>query len=100
VNGLVKNEVITDKKGSQFSVSFKDVIWRVETTPANASIVNAFNLTDPGFEGYPTGSEIFSFRLATGSPAINKGSPSAVVIDLDGSPRPVGLPDLGAYEKQ
>ncbi len=99
-NGLVKNEVISDKKGTAFSLSFQDVLWRVETPPANSTIVNATNSTDPGFEGYLTGTDIFSFRLQPGSPALNKGSASSVLIDLDGAPRPIGLPDLGAYESQ
>ena len=99
-NGLVKNEVIASRKGTQFSLSFQDVLWRVETPPAPATIVNAINTTDPGFEGIPLAGGPFNFRLAPGSPAINKGSANPLTIDLDGLPRPVGQPDLGAYEKQ
>lgn len=99
-NGLVKNEVITSKRGNQFSVLFRDVIWRVETNPTNSSIVNAMNLSDPGFIGFPPVEGPFNFRLAPGSPALNTGSASLLLIDLDGNLRPVGLPDLGAYERQ
>lgn len=40
----------------------------------------------------------YSFRLKAGSPAINKGTNAGVLTDLDGKPRPVGLPDLGCFE--
>lgn len=99
-NGLVKNEVVTSKRGSSFNLSFTDVLWRVEVPPANATIVNAINTGDPGFIGYPPTDGPFNFRLAIGSAAINAGSVTPIIIDLDGNPRPVGLPDLGAYEKQ
>jgi hypothetical protein len=39
------------------------------------------------------------YRLAVASPALDKGTTSNLpVADLVGSPRPVGAPDIGAYE--
>lgn len=39
-----------------------------------------------------------NFRLTYGSPAINAGTASAVLVDRDGQLRPLGLPDIGADE--
>jgi hypothetical protein len=99
-NGLVNDEVVLSKQaGAAFSVSFDQVLWRVQTTPANATIAGAIN-QNPAFDSVNTNQRIYSFRLKDGSPAINKGVNTGVSLDLDGNHRPVGLPDLGAYEKQ
>ena len=99
--GLVKDEVVVLKNGSTpFNVIFDNVLWRVQTVPPNATITGAINGQDPLFDSVNTARNEYSFRLKAGSPAINKGAPTAVNIDLDGAPRPVGQPDLGAYEKQ
>jgi hypothetical protein len=55
---------------------------------------------DPQFDSINTSKRFYDFRLKLTSPAINKGENFNVPLDLDGFPRPVGLPDLGAYEKQ
>lgn len=100
-NGLVKDEVVVLKQqNSGFHVSFDHVLWRVETDPANSSITAAINRQEPLFDSVNTGQKIYSFRLREGSPAIDRGVDAGVNIDLDGKPRPIGLPDLGAYEKQ
>ncbi|MBN1815459.1 MAG: right-handed parallel beta-helix repeat-containing protein [Anaerolineae bacterium] len=40
-----------------------------------------------------------TFRLASGSPAIDQGTDAGVKVDIDGDPRPIGaLPDIGADE--
>jgi hypothetical protein len=99
--GLVKDEVVVAKNGNTtFNVSFDNVLWKVENTPANSNLTQALNLP-PEFDTVNTSKRIFDFRLKETSPAINKGINTLVNIDLDGKPRPIGvLPDLGAYEKQ
>jgi hypothetical protein len=101
-NSFVDNEVIVDKTGTTpFSVRFDNVLWRVKTDPANAMITgNKINNQDPQFDSVNASKASYNFRLQDNSPARNKGGASGVNIDLDGAPRPVGLPDLGAYEKQ
>jgi hypothetical protein len=100
-NGLVTDEVVVLKQGSlPFSVVFDQVLWRVQANPANTSIAGAINNQNPLFDSVNTSQKIYSFRLKDNSPALNKGVNAGVSIDLDGKPRPVGLPDLGAYEKQ
>jgi hypothetical protein len=75
----------------------------VQTQPSSVTgvtVTGAINNIYPAFDSVNNASRFYNFRLKAGSPALNKGSFSAVTIDLDGMPRPVGLPDLGAYEKQ
>lgn len=99
-NGFVNDEVVTAKQGATaFNVNFDNVLWRVQTTPANASVNGAIT-SAPLFDSINTLERHFNFRLKEGSPAINAGSNAGVFIDLDGNARPVGAPDLGAYEKQ
>lgn len=101
-NGAAVNEVVTGKQGSgTFAINFTNCLWKVKDTPANLnSAVNIINNQDPVFDSINTSKRVFSFRLKANSPAINKGVNAGVNIDLDGNARPVGLPDLGAYEKQ
>ncbi|HYM93444.1 MAG TPA: choice-of-anchor Q domain-containing protein, partial [Chitinophagaceae bacterium] len=58
------------------------------------------NNMEPQFDSISTFKNYYNFRLKATSPAINKGVNTGVTNDLDGNPRPVGLPDLGCFEKQ
>jgi hypothetical protein len=100
-NGFVNNEVVVDAKGPAPSISFNKVLWRMQTTPTlnGVTISGAIN-QPPAFDSINTAQRFFNFRLKDASPAVNAGTNSGILVDLDGSPRPVGLPDLGAYEKQ
>ena len=100
-NGLVKDEVVTAKQGNTvFNVTFDKVLWRVQTTPANASVAqNGVIIGEPRFDSINTAQRYYNFRLKNDSPALNAGTSAGVTIDLDGKVRPVGAaPDLGAYE--
>lgn len=100
-NGLVEDEVLVLKQGNNFfNVSFDQVLWRMTNNPQNTIVTGAINNQDPVFDSINTAERIFSFRLKENSPAINKGVLTGLALDLDGAPRPVGLPDLGAYERQ
>ncbi len=100
------NEVIANKKGSaQFNVQFNNCLWRQKTIPANVTANFITNIQGEGkdttiFLGINREKRIFNFRLQDNSPAINKGVNTGTLFDLDGNPRALGLPDLGAYEKQ
>ena len=102
-NGTVDDEVVTAKNDNAlFDVSFDSNLWKVKTVPAGiAPLVNAINDQTPEFDSIDVNKGIYDFHLKkTLSPAIDKGVATAVTIDLDGNPRPVGLPDLGCYEMQ
>jgi hypothetical protein len=99
---LVEDEVVVSKIGTgPFNVIFDNVLWRVKTEPVNAVTVgNKINSLDPQFDSVNTLKGLYNFRLKSTSPAVNKGGNFSVSQDLDGALRPIGLPDLGAYEKQ
>jgi hypothetical protein len=100
-NGIVDDEAVVLRQGNTvFNVTFDQVLWRVKTNPANSAINGAINNQNPQFDSVNTSQKIYSFHLKEGSPAVNKGVNAGVAIDLDGNFRPIGLPDLGAYEKQ
>mgnify|MGYP003575852692 CR=1 FL=1 len=96
-NGLVKDEIVLQQNSaSPFSVTFNGVLWNNEVTGAIVS-GNSI-LQDPKFRSAEA--KLYDFRLGENSPAVNKGVPTVVTLDADGAPRPVSLPDLGAYEQQ
>ena len=93
--------MLVQKSGSgSFNVNFDYNLWKVETPPANSTITQAINNQTPLFDSINTSDNYYDFRLKTGSPALNKGVNAGILTDLDGKPRPVGLPDLGSFEKQ
>lgn len=101
--GTADNEVVAAKQGTgafNFTVSFTNCLWKVKTAPLNITVTNIINNQAPVFDSINTAKNYYSFRLKEGSPAINKGVNTGIVTDLDGKPRAMGLPDLGAYEKQ
>jgi hypothetical protein len=100
-NGIVTDEVLVQKAGSgTFNVNFDYNLWKVQTQPANSTITQAINNQTPLFDSINTSDNYYDFRLKTGSPALNKGVNAGIFTDLDGKNRPVGLPDLGCFEKQ
>jgi hypothetical protein len=96
---LVDEEVVVLKNGNTvFNVLFDHDLWKVQTTPTNSTITQVIQNQDPIFDSVNTNKNYYNFRLKMGSPAINTGINTGILIDLDGKPRPVGLPDLGCYE--
>lgn len=98
-NKLVENEVVVTK-GATDNVVFENVLWRVKTPPALTTANNIINDQYPLFDSVNVVRGYYNFRLQPGSPAVDAGAASALSTDLDGRPRPVGLPDLGCFENQ
>lgn len=99
-NGIVPSEVVASRQGAgAFNVLFEKVLWRIKNPPEECTVQDEVP-GDPAFERTNGGQTGFSFRLKLTSAAVNKGVATGVNIDLDGNPRPFGLPDLGAYERQ
>lgn len=100
-NGTVEDEVVVAKSGSTtFNVNFDYNLWKVQNIPGNITSNQIINSQEPLFDSINTSQRFYSFRLKENSPAREKATNAGITIDLDGKPRPVGLPDLGCYEKQ
>ncbi|HMH34720.1 MAG TPA: choice-of-anchor Q domain-containing protein, partial [Puia sp.] len=101
-NGTVDDEVLVFRQGdSAFQISFDHCLWKANKIPDAVDTSKIILNSDPLFEFVDNQQRIYNFHLKTGSPAIDAGTDSlGILIDLDGNPRPVGLADLGAYEKQ
>ena len=101
-NGVVPDEVVVLKSGTTvFNVNFDHNLWKVQNAPANVITNQVINNQDPEFDSVNTNTRFYNFRLKPTSIAINKGTMTPVVLDLDGKPRNVvGSPDLGAFENQ
>lgn len=100
--GAVDDEVVADKIGTNtFNVTLTNCLYNLKNS-LNPLITSTGGLLNqvPLFDSVNTGAQFYNFRLKTGSPAINSGVSAGVSIDLDGNPRPVGIPDRGCFEKQ
>ena len=83
-----------------FDVIFDSNLWKVKTEPAGI-LSNIINNQSPEFDSIDVSKRYYDFHLRNkNSPAFEKGLNVGIPIDLDGNPRPVGLPDLGCYERQ
>jgi hypothetical protein len=99
--GSVDDEVQLGQQGdSLFSAGFANCIWKTKNFPSTADTSQIILNQDPAFQLIDNVNLLYDFRLKAGSPAIDRGLNLGISIDLDGNPRPVNLPDLGAYEKQ
>jgi hypothetical protein len=100
-NGTVNDEVVASQQGNTvFSVNFSNCLWKVKINPAAVVFANIIANTDPLFDSVNNSRGYYDFHLKPGSPALDKGAITGITIDLDGNPRPIGLPDLGCYERQ
>jgi len=99
----VDNEVQVTRQGSgslAYHVGFSNCDWKVKSAPTDATVSNIIANTDPLFDSVNNFSRYYDLHLRAASPLIDKGISNALTVDLDGNPRPVGLPDLGCYEHQ
>jgi hypothetical protein len=100
--GTAEDEVLVDKQGATpFNFTLNKCIYKVKTilNPIITTVASLAN-TPPQFDSINTSRSIYNFRLKATSPAVNTGVVTSTNIDLDGKLRPIGLPDMGCYEKQ
>jgi len=100
-NGLVEDEVVVVKSGSDV-VNFDYNLWKVKNAPEGIISNGIISNQPPQFDSIDVTKHFYDFRLnKKNSPAVDAGTNTAIVLDLDGNPRQAGLkPDLGCFEKQ
>jgi hypothetical protein len=98
---MVDNEVQECKNAKCIiDLHFEHCVLREKNIPTGFDTSGIMLNADPAFQLINNQKMIYNFRLAAGSPAIDQGTDTGDLLDLDGNIRPVGLPDLGCYEKQ
>lgn len=100
---FIDDEIQVKKQtgAAAFSVILDHCIYRAATDPANTTFTASIKNQDPLFDIIDVAKRYFDFRINNNSaPGVNKGIATAVTKDLENKPRPVGLPDIGCYEKQ
>jgi hypothetical protein len=100
--GLVDNEVSVSKQGANsFTVAFNNCLYKAQTDPASATFTNSVKNLNPSFDSVDVSRRYYDFRISNpAAPGINKGIATGLLRDLDNKNRSVGLPDMGAYERQ
>lgn len=97
----VDDEIIVRKMGSvAISVNFDHVLYKAKNSIAEASFISSVINQDPQFDSIDVSNNIFDFHItkSTSSPAINAGTKTSFLYDLDGKLRDAS-PDIGCYEK-
>ena len=101
--GFVENDLQTKKTGTNsFVVTIDRCLYRAAIDPANAVITQSIKNINPSFDSLEVTRQFYNFRITKNAmaPGINKGTSTTLLKDLDNNNRNVGIPDLGAYEKQ
>ncbi|MEO9210810.1 MAG: hypothetical protein ABI208_06920 [Ginsengibacter sp.] len=99
--GSVDNEIVVSKKGTGlFSVQFDHVLYKVKVDPSPANFVASIKNVSPLFDSINVSKGIFDFHFNKNpsAPAIDAGTPTSFLYDLDDKLRGV-KPDIGCYEK-
>jgi hypothetical protein len=97
----VDDEIIVRKAGaSPISVIFDHVLYKAKNSIAEANFISPVINEDPQFDSIDVSSNVFDFHITkyTSSPAINAGTKTSFLYDLDGKLRDA-TPDIGCYEK-
>ncbi|MBX2931560.1 MAG: hypothetical protein KF781_06430 [Chitinophagaceae bacterium] len=101
--GLPENEILIKKQGNTlFNVVFNNTLYKLkDAEPATVNFIgNKLKNIAPLFDSINISDRYYNFHLRPASEAIDKGSNTGLLIDLDGNNRNINLPDLGCYEKQ
>ncbi|MGN6531568.1 MAG: hypothetical protein ACTHK0_07430 [Ginsengibacter sp.] len=99
--GTVDNEITVDKQGSfSFSVSFDHVLYKSKDDIANATFISSIKNENPMFDSINISKNIFDFHFKNNptSPAVNAGTATPFLYDLDDKKRDA-TPDIGCYER-
>jgi hypothetical protein len=97
----VDDEIIVRKVGSgAISVTFDHVLYKAKNSIAEARFISSVINEDPEFDSIDVSNNFFDFHItkSASSPAINAGTKTSFLYDLDGKLRDAS-PDIGCYEK-
>lgn len=101
-DGFVDNEIVVNKEGAApFAVNISNSLYRSAMDPANATLTDVLKNQDPLFDSIDVTNRYYDFRhTKSPAPGLETGTATPITKDLDNNNRPVGLPDMGCYEKQ
>ena len=96
----VENEVVISKRGTNpFDVNMDNNIYKAISEPSFTLLSNNLRNQDPLFDSVDVSAGFYNFHINKNpSPAVDKGLPTNIIIDLDGKLRNLP-PDIGCYEK-
>jgi hypothetical protein len=100
---FTESELQVVKQGATaFNVTLDHCLYRAAVDPANTTFNTCIKNQDPIFDSVDVSHRYFDFHYTkdAAAPGLNKGVATSLLKDLDDKNRSVGLPDLGAYEKQ
>jgi len=101
--GIPEDEISIKKHGSTiFNVNFNNTLYKLKNNEPSTANFNGNKLKNipPDFDSININNRYYNFRLKPNAAAINKGTNTSLLTDLDGNNRSIGLPDLGCYERQ
>jgi len=99
--GTVDDEIAIDKQGADaFSVSFDHILYKAKNEIANATFGSSIKSENPMFDSIDVFKNIFDFHFKNNptSPAVDAGTPTSFIYDLDDKKRDA-TPDIGCYER-
>ncbi len=101
--GDVDDEVVIDKEGTGiFNVALQNCLYKAVNDPLNTTLAAVIANQDPLFDSIDISNKYYDFRTTRNAlaPGVDNGTVVAFPADLDNNPRPVGVTDIGSYEKQ
>jgi hypothetical protein len=99
--GTIDDEILIDKKGTDpYAVSFDHVLYKAKNNIAAATFISSIKNETPMFDSIDVSRNIFDFHFNNhpNSPAVNAGTVTPFLYDLDDKPRDAN-PDIGCYER-
>ena len=100
-DGTVDDEIVIDKQGADaFSVSFDHVLYKSKNEITNATFTSSIKNENPMFDSIDVSKNVFDFHFNNNptSPAVNAGTATPFLYDLDDKKRDA-TPDIGCFER-
>ena len=99
--GLVENEIGVNQKGSKFTLSFNNVLYKQKKFSNGNIVFNssaAFGGSTPAFVSIDLSNHVYDFHLQDTSICLGKGNAAyTTLIDLEGNTRNTSPYNIGCY---